>query len=177
MTEPVESLAEAFVGCIMVDHSILVQTALGVTMVPGKAGLIYQSMRRLTEAGAIPDFETLYLDPSLTGAKDLLMDLQERYASGANWEFYEKQLLENWRMKKLVGLARIVVEGRGTSTELTSLIEKDLLELRNIGSKNDIVPIESFYFEWTKKLAEREKNRGQIPGISWSAATCRSLAP
>lgn len=166
-----ESVAEAFVACAMIDHGILVESVLTPVMIPGKAGLIYHTMKKLSGDGVIPDFETLYMDASMSEAKDLLIRLQDQAFTSANWKAYEKELIEAHTVKKIQNLGLALASGSGSTQELTSLIEKTLLEVGNVVSKNEIVPIETNFEPWLERLRNRIADKGRLPGFSWGFRT------
>lgn len=171
MQAAIDAIAEAFVGCAMIDNGILVESSLTATMIPGKAGLIYSTMKRLSIEGVVPDIGTLYMHSSLEDARDLLMQIQDQAFTAANWKAYEKELIEAHTVKKLKNLGLALSEGNGTTQELTSLIERTLLDVGNVVSRNEIVPIESNFENWLERLKSRIAAKGQLPGFSWGFRT------
>jgi replicative DNA helicase len=174
MYPPVESLAEGLLSCIFKDHGVLSETCLNPSMVPGVYGLILQAMKRLEGQGVAPDVETLYMLPELSQCKAEVVRLSDNAFTSENWEYYQKGLIEAWSIKKLSTLGKMISEGKGTASEITNLVEKTLLEVGNVVSKSDIVPIESLFGDWTNRLEERIKAKGKIPGISWGFSTIDS---
>lgn len=171
MQTPSDSVGEAFVACAMADLGILIESTVTPEMIPGKAGVIYRAMKRISATGAAPDFETLYMDSGLTEAKSLLMELQDRSFTSANWKHYEGQLIETHTVRKLTSLGTILAEGKGTSSELVNMVERTLLEVGNVVSKNEILPIESNFKAWVERLEKRIADRGRLPGFSWGLRT------
>jgi replicative DNA helicase len=171
MQESVSAISEAFVACAMMDHGILIESTVTPEMMQGKSSVIYRAMKGILERGATPDFETLYMDGSMGEAKSLLMELQEKAFTSANWKHYEGQLIEAHTVRKLTTLGMMLSEGKGSSSELVNVIERTLLEVGNVTSKNEIKPIESNFQEWLERLKNRIAEKGCLPGFSWGLRT------
>jgi len=167
-------LGEAFLGCALEDHGILTEMTVTPKMLAGQPGLILGVMKDLLLQGVAPDFETLYMRPELTGCREILMSVQERAFTSANWQYYQDGILESWMMARLMAVGNILKDGKGTSIELVNHVERALLEIGGIAGKNSLVPIEESFVPWLENLQERIRLKGKIPGISWGMSTIDS---
>lgn len=159
--------AEALIACALHDSGIIIETKVDPGMMPGKAGLVFTVMKELMLSGIKPDFSTLYIDKRLSECKDILLTAEEASFTSANWQHFESNIIETWKVKRIANLGMILADQKGKSNELVGVIEKTLLEIGRITHGNDIEKIEDLFLPWLERLKERMEMAGKIPGISW----------
>lgn len=159
--------SEALIACALHDPNILVETKVIPEMMAGKCGLIFGVMKEMLLSGVRPDFETLYIDKRTYEAKDVLLTANERAFTSANWQHFESNIIESWKVKKLANLGMVLADQKGKSGELVNVIEKTLLDLGRVMSGNDIVGIETLFPAYLQNIIDRKAMSGKIPGVSW----------
>jgi len=155
-----------FLGQILLDTSILYSTRVVPDMLSeGNARKVWRSIESLHAQGAEADMVAVKEnDPSVDA--EYLSEISALAPSAANWRFYEGKILERIRSQKMRRLLASAQESLESSPdEALERIEEGLTEIASDAGSRDVVDVRERALPYIKRLEDRYRNRGQLPGL------------
>lgn len=166
---------ENFLSCILSDYTILDSMRLKPELCLMPRGRIVLEVIQAQHRGGIkPDLITI--SEALSGQVGepeaaRVWAMQNLHAwSGANWEFYEKKLLDAWVKSRVLLLAyRVIDQASGVSVtgdELMGMIGETQGEIENLETHDEIQSADQIITPVVSLIEARYKLHGQLPGVS-----------
>lgn len=158
----------SFLSCVLIDPSLIFKTKLTERQfLQGETRQLFRAMQECANRKIAIDYISVNeADPTMD--KTFAVRIRDTQPSAANWKFYEDRIIESFQRERLVYIGRKLSEITDSSDpcEYIERAEKDLLDLATGINSTEIVRLASLLPDTIKKIEDRYKNKGKLPGVS-----------
>lgn len=159
---------ESLLSCILISPSIIFKTKIGETYFG------YEETRKLFRAMLACADKKIVIDYVSVGDADPTLDktyavrLSAAQPSSANWKFYEDKIITAYQIRRILDIGRFMagIQENDEPSEYIERAEKELLDLATGTNSDEITKLSSLLPAAVKKIEERFRNRGKLPGLS-----------
>jgi len=127
--------------------------------------LIFSSIVEIVNKGIRPDLITVK-DFCTSVSSIKLARLTDLAPSSANWGYYEKKIVSEWKKRSLYKLGQILTDSSEEYEILVQVIESTLAELSYATGRKSVEKISDHLMAYINELKGRYENRGVIAGLA-----------
>ncbi len=159
---------ESFLSCILLTPSIINKTKLTEAyFTQGITRQLFRAMQTCSSKRLAIDYVSVNeADPGMDPT--YAVRISNTQPSSANWQFYESKIIDVYQRRKLVSLGQTLTEISENIdiSEYIERAEKELLELATGTTSTEIMSLAKLLPDAIKKIEDRYKLKGKLPGIS-----------
>lgn len=125
---------------------------------------IFTAIMGLIVKGTTPDLKAVR---SAMPGVDVayLAEVSGTVGSAANWKHYEKLIKEDWAIRRIRTLGKMLQEKK-ESAELIETIEREICAITRIGGRRGIVRLADLMVPAIEEVERRYQAKGAMPGMS-----------
>ena len=157
---------DILLGQVLIDNSVW--HSLKVTIdyfSTSQAKKVYQAIESVISKGELAQLDTLYATDSSIDVS-YLSNLTSSVATAANWQFYEGQLIEQYRKDALSRLLRSIIDGDASSEQSMTALDAGMTAILQTRSVDRIHHIGESCYPYSQELESRYNLKGKLPGIA-----------